>query len=219
MRVSFRLCNAKPFELPHGFKLFWPWTYKQTGVGGGGGIDFLVKWCYATGCNDDTNVCLFPWFGQISIKCISCLKRIIRRNFQLRVVLGVIHQRRPTKNCPPLPIWDVRTDRIEQKSVRNAKLIYSDPDQNILRSRGGGVPDSNTVYRNTQKINFWGFFLDVRLMADPPPPRPRSSTLADTPPLPFDRTSLMDGFLTKIKYNSIIITLYIIFLFEEQKCL
>jgi len=36
------------------------------------------------------------------------------------------------------------------------------------------------------------FFLDVRLMADPLPPV-RGRPLWPTPPLPYDRTSLMDG--------------------------
>jgi len=89
------------------------------------------------------------------------------------LLLGVIQQRRPTKNWlfgppPPCP----------------ASSVWQSP------SPPGGVSDSKTDYRNNkkefsgQKNVFSGqknVFLDVRLIADPPPPSVRGRPLWPAP--------------------------------------
>jgi len=115
--------------------------------------------------------------------------------------LWVIHLTRPTKNwlstpprlvdivrlehpCPSSPpSTDVR-DRVSRKRLK--RRIICDPN---VRWWGCLTPDMHT--------NFV-VFVDVRFMADPPPPPSAVVHIGSHTP-PFDRTSLTDGPLLWIK--------------------
>jgi len=90
----------------------------------------------------------------------------------------------PTPHLPHLG----RLDRIERKSVRNAKYI-------AIRKPvdgEGGVGLQYGLPKRQKKVLKAHFFVSGRPV-DGRPPRPRTFTLADTPLPSFDRTSLLDG--------------------------